>query len=499
MPNDRFEGKKNYKSTNKGSYKGSNAGSGTGSSTGSAFGSGAGSGTGTGGKSISGGSRAGGFSGKSFSGSGKTFGNKAVRADESTRPGRTARFGQGEADTGYKKPGYDRGGSGRPEGGRPEGGRAEGGRPEGGRSERPAAGYGKSTGTGYGKSTGAGFGKTSGGSYGKSTGGGFGKSTGNKPAYGKPAYDKPAYDKPAYDKPAFEKPEGGRPSYGKPAFEKPAYSRPERENTRLRREEVKPEWDDAADEDRDPDSNERIEGRNPVLEALKSGRSINKIFVAKGETEGSINQIIAMAREKKIIIQDVSRSKLDSMTETFAHQGVIAYAAAREYVEVERLLEIAKESGRPAFIIILDEITDSYNLGSVLRSANAAGAHGVIIPKRRAVGLTATVAKASAGAIEHVPVARVTNIGQTIEQLKKEGVWVVGTDSNGEKAYYDFDYTSPVAIVIGSEGEGIRRLVRESCDVTVNIPMKGSVNSLNAAIAGAVVMFEVMKQREIKK
>ena len=243
---------------------------------------------------------------------------------------------------------------------------------------------------------------------------------------------------------------------------------------------------------------DKLEGRNSVLEALKSGRSINRIFVAKGDREGSVNQIIAMARQHHILVQEIDRAKLDTMSVTQAHQGVIALTAAKDYVEVDDILEIAAASGRAPFIIILDEITDSHNLGSILRTANAAGVHGVIIPKRRAVGLTSVVSKASAGAIEYVPVARVTNIVQTIEKLKKENIWVAGTDATGEKPYFEMDLTGPIALVIGSEGEGMGKLVRESCDFVVNIPMLGQISSLNAAVAGAIVTYEILRQRSKK-
>lgn len=243
---------------------------------------------------------------------------------------------------------------------------------------------------------------------------------------------------------------------------------------------------------------DRLEGRNPVLEALKSGRSINRIFVAEGDRDGSIKQIIAMARQSHILIQEVSRAKLDDMSATHAHQGIIALTAAKNYVEVEDIIDIAQKSGRPPFIIILDGITDSYNLGSILRTANSAGVHGVIIPKRRAVGLTSSVSKASAGAIEYVPVARVTNIVQTIESLKKLNIWVVGTDSSGEKPYFEADLTGPVALVVGSEGEGMSKLTGKSCDFIVNIPMLGEISSLNAAVAGAIVTFEIVRQRSRK-
>lgn len=244
---------------------------------------------------------------------------------------------------------------------------------------------------------------------------------------------------------------------------------------------------------------DKLEGRNSVLEALKAGRSINRIFVAKGDREGSVNQIIAMARQSHILIQEIDRSKLDAISQTQSHQGVIALAAAKDYVEVDEILASAAASGRPPFIIILDEITDSYNLGSILRTANAAGVHGVIIPKRRAVGLTSAVSKASAGAIEYIPVARVTNIVQTIKNLKKQNIWVVGTDSSGEKSYFERDLTGPVALVIGSEGEGMGKLVRESCDFVVNIPMLGQISSLNAAVAGAIVTYEILRQRSKKQ
>lgn len=243
------------------------------------------------------------------------------------------------------------------------------------------------------------------------------------------------------------------------------------------------------------ENEDMLEGRNSVLEALKAGRSINRIFVAKGDREGSVNQIIAMARESKILIQEIERAKLDEMSQTYSHQGVIALAAAKNYVEVDEILAKAAESGKPPFIIVLDEITDSYNLGSILRTANAAGAHGVIIPKRRAIGLTPAVSKASAGAIEYVPVARVTNIVQTIEMLKKKNIWVVGTDLSGDKPYYERDLTGPIALVIGSEGEGMGKLVRESCDFVVSIPMLGQISSLNAAVAGAIVTYEILRQR----
>lgn len=240
---------------------------------------------------------------------------------------------------------------------------------------------------------------------------------------------------------------------------------------------------------------DRLEGRNPVIEALKSGRPINKILISKGAREGSINQIIALAREKGIVVQDVERLRLDSIATTKAHQGVIAYVSVKSYVEVDDILSIADSKGEKPFLVILDEVADPHNLGSIIRTADATGVHGVIIPKRRAAGLTPAVSKASAGAVEYVPVARVANLVQTIEYLKKRNIWVVGADSSGEKAFYESDLTGAIALVIGSEGEGIGRLIREKCDFLINIPMKGRISSLNAAVAGAVVMYEISRQR----
>jgi 23S rRNA (guanosine2251-2'-O)-methyltransferase len=241
---------------------------------------------------------------------------------------------------------------------------------------------------------------------------------------------------------------------------------------------------------------DKIEGRNPVIEALKSGRSINKILISKGEKEGSIKQIIAMAKENRVVVQEVEKAKLDSVSLTHSHQGVIAYVSIKDYVEVDDILDIAEAKDEPNFIIILDGITDAYNLGSILRTANAVGAHGVIIPKRRAIGLNTAVSKASAGAIEYVPVAQVTNIAQTIEYLKKKNIWVVGTDMSGEKPFYKNDLKGNIALVVGSEGEGTSKLVLEKCDFVVNLPMKGQISSLNAAVAGAIVMYEILMQRE---
>lgn len=242
---------------------------------------------------------------------------------------------------------------------------------------------------------------------------------------------------------------------------------------------------------------DKVEGRNPVMEVLKSGREIDKILVQQGEKQGSIVRIISLAREKRIVIQEVAKQKLDMLSVTQNHQGVIAFVAAHEYVQVEDILKKAEEMKEPPFLVLVDEITDPYNLGSILRTANAAGVHGVIIPKRRAVGLTAVVAKASAGAVEYVPVAKVTNITQTIDMLKERRIWITGADIQGKEQYYEANLKGPIALVIGSEGKGISRLVREKCDFLVRIPMKGEIESLNASVASAIMMYEVFRQRTL--
>lgn len=252
-------------------------------------------------------------------------------------------------------------------------------------------------------------------------------------------------------------------------------------------------------EQQQPEDSDKLEGRNSIMEALKANRTINKLFVVKGEREGSIRQIIAIARQKGIIITEVERNALDSMSNSRSHQGIIAFVSAKEYVEVDDILKIAQEKGEPPFIIILDEISDPHNFGAILRSADAVGAHGVIIPKRRAIGLTSAVSKAAAGAVEYVPVSRVTNIAQTIEYLKKNNIWVIGTDSTGERAFFESDLKGPIALVVGSEGEGMGKLIREKCDFVVNIPMLGQISSLNASVAAAIVMYEILKQRGIPK
>ena len=240
--------------------------------------------------------------------------------------------------------------------------------------------------------------------------------------------------------------------------------------------------------------NDKIIGRNPVLEAIRSGRSVDKILVKKGKYEGSIVPIIKKAKDAGIIIQEVERAKLDQIAEGENHQGVIAYVSAYDYVSVKDILDKAREKNEPPFVIICDKITDPHNLGAILRTANCVGAHGVIIPKRRAVGLTATVAKTSAGAVNYTPVAKVTNIAKTIEELKKEGMWFVCADMDGQMMY-DLNLTGPIGLVIGNEGAGVSRLVKEKCDFTASIPMKGDIDSLNASVAAGVLAYEIVRQR----
>jgi 23S rRNA (guanosine2251-2'-O)-methyltransferase len=238
-----------------------------------------------------------------------------------------------------------------------------------------------------------------------------------------------------------------------------------------------------------------IEGRNPVIEVLKSGREVEKILVAKGSTQGSIRKIVGIAKDKNIIVQYVDKNKLDSISNTKAHQGVIAIVSAYQYKNIDDILKLAQDRNEDPFIIILDEITDPHNLGAIIRTAECAGAHGIIIPKRRSVGLTSVVAKTSAGAVEYLPVAKVTNIPSTIEELKERGIWVYGLDMEGEDEYYNVDINGPIAIVIGSEGKGIGRLVKEKCDSLLRIPMKGKVTSLNASVAASIMIYEVLRQR----
>lgn len=240
-----------------------------------------------------------------------------------------------------------------------------------------------------------------------------------------------------------------------------------------------------------------IEGRNAVLEAFRSGKTIDKLFVLDGCQDGPVKSIIREAKKTDTIINFVDKERLDRFAGTGHHQGVVAQAAAYEYAEVEDILKAAKDKGEAPFIFILDEIEDPHNLGAIIRTANQAGAHGVIIPKRRAVGLTATVAKTSAGAINYTPVAKVTNISKTIEDLKKQGMWFVCADMDGT-TMYDLNLTGPIGLVIGNEGSGVGRLVKEKCDFVASIPMKGDIDSLNASVAAGVLAYEIVRQRMTK-
>ena len=237
-----------------------------------------------------------------------------------------------------------------------------------------------------------------------------------------------------------------------------------------------------------------IEGRNAVMEAFRSGKTIDKLFVLKNCQDGPVNSILREARKHDVIVSFVAKERLDQMSKTGKHQGVIASAAAYEYAEVEDILNLAREKGEPPFIFLLDNIEDPHNLGAIIRTANLAGAHGVIIPKRHAVGLTATVANTSAGALNYTPFAKVTNLGATMEELKKEGLWFVCADMGGT-TMYDLNLTGPIGLVIGNEGEGVGRLVKEKCDYVASIPMKGNIDSLNASVAAGVLAYEIVRQR----
>ena len=237
-----------------------------------------------------------------------------------------------------------------------------------------------------------------------------------------------------------------------------------------------------------------IEGRNAVLEAFRSGRTIDKLFVLDGCQDGPVRTIIREAKKHGALLSFVSRERLNQLSQTGKHQGVVAYAAAYDYSEIEDMLKLADERGEDPFLILLDGIEDPHNLGAIIRTANIAGAHGVIIPKRRAAGLTATVAKTSAGALNYTPVAKVTNLVKTIEELKEKGLWFVCADMDGERMY-DLNLTGPIGLVIGNEGEGVSRLVKEKCDFIAGIPMKGEITSLNASVAGGVLAYEIVRQR----
>jgi len=242
---------------------------------------------------------------------------------------------------------------------------------------------------------------------------------------------------------------------------------------------------------------DQVEGRNSVLELLESEKDINKIFVTRGEKQGSINKIIGRAKGKGIVLVEVDKSKLDEMSQTGNHQGVIAIVPPFEYCDIEDIIEEAKSRNEKPFILILDGIEDPHNLGAIIRTAETAGVHGVIIPKRRAASVNSTVNKVSAGAVEHMKIARVNNINDTIGFLKDSGLWIIGTDGKTENYYYEQDLTGPIALVIGSEGYGMNRLVSENCDILVKIPMKGKITSLNASVSAGIVTYEIVKQRRV--
>lgn len=242
-------------------------------------------------------------------------------------------------------------------------------------------------------------------------------------------------------------------------------------------------------------ASEFIIGRNPVLEALRAQREMNKIWISESAHGGQMNELIELAKKSGALIQFVPKKRLDRLAETTNHQGVVASVAAYEYATIDDLFQKAKAANEQPFFLLLDEIEDPHNLGSILRTADSTGVHGVIIPRRRSVGLTATVAKASTGAIEHVPVVRVSNLAQTMEELKNQGMWFVGADMKGKQDFREADYDMPIGLVIGSEGKGIGRLIQQKCDFLVRLPMKGKVTSLNASVAAAILMYEVLRKR----
>ncbi len=273
---------------------------------------------------------------------------------------------------------------------------------------------------------------------------------------------------------------------------------PDRKNSKMettdrRKEEKRKEI--RREENAEKRFDDQIEGRNSVLELLESGKDVNKIFVTRGEKHGSINKILGIAKERKIIVVEKDKKQMDEMAQEENYQGVIAIVPPFEYVEISDILEVAKERNEDPFVIVLDGIEDPHNLGSIIRTAETAGVHGVIIPKRRAVSVNSTVNKASAGAVEHMKIARVTNISDAIEELKQAGLWVCGTAVDTNKYYYNQDLTGPLAIVIGNEGKGIGEKVKKNCDFLVKIPMKGKVQSLNASVSTGIVVYEAVKQR----
>ncbi|MGL4343617.1 MAG: 23S rRNA (guanosine(2251)-2'-O)-methyltransferase RlmB [Cellulosilyticaceae bacterium] len=310
----------------------------------------------------------------------------------------------------------------------------------------------------------------------------FDKAQGNKPHYDRNNEDK---DKVQNNKPRYDKNNEGKSAADKPRYNKSKSNRPKPQRRQ----------DDMVEVVEDVAVNESLVfGRNAVIEVLKSGRDIDKIIIQKGQTEGSIKKIIGDAKAKGVVLVEAEKAKLDELTANDKHQGVVAYVSAHKYSDIDEILNDAKSKGEDPFILILDNIQDPHNLGAIIRTAHTAGVHGIIIAKRRAVGLTATVAKASAGAIEYMKVAKVTNIAQTIEDLKQKGIWVACADMDGEIIYKD-NLRGAIGIVIGSEGEGISQLVRNKCDFAVSIPMYGKVTSLNASVAASILVYEVVRQR----
>ena len=273
---------------------------------------------------------------------------------------------------------------------------------------------------------------------------------------------------------------------------------PDRKNSKMetidrRKEEKRKEI--RREEDAEKRFDDQIEGRNSVLELLESGKDVNKIFVTRGEKHGSINKILGIAKERKIIVVEKDKKQMDEMAQEENYQGVIAIVPPFEYVEISDILEVAKERNEDPFVIVLDGIEDPHNLGSIIRTAETSGVHGIIIPKRRAAAVNSTVAKTSAGAVEYMKIARVTNISDAIDKLKRAGLWICGTDINTEKYYYNQDLTGPIGIVIGNEGSGMSEKVRKNCDFLVKIPMKGKVTSLNASVSTGIVIYEALKRR----
>lgn len=242
-----------------------------------------------------------------------------------------------------------------------------------------------------------------------------------------------------------------------------------------------------------------IEGRNPVLEAMKAGQNINRIMIQEGTRGKSVDDVIKLAGQLKIRVENASKSKLSEMAKSETHQGVVAFASDYKYVDIDDILEYAEKKGEAPFVVVLDEIQDPYNLGSIIRTANVAGVHGVIIPKHRAASVTAVVSKTSAGAVEHMNVAQVTNTARAVEELKEKGLWIVAGALGGDQTIYETDLKGPLGIVVGSEGEGVRRLVRDKSDFLVQIPMYGEVNSLNASVAAGIMIYEAVRQRRIGK